>query len=57
MQVIEAQCASILEPHDHLHISHERMVGCDQQQPGRPAVSPWPYRSVGETDQMKGGCR
>ena len=22
MQVIEAQCASILEPHDHLHISH-----------------------------------
>jgi hypothetical protein len=21
MQVIEAQCASILEPHDHLHIS------------------------------------
>jgi len=24
MQVIEAQCASILEPHDHLHISHER---------------------------------
>jgi len=24
MQVIEAQCASILVPHDHLHISHER---------------------------------
>jgi hypothetical protein len=24
MQVIEAQRASILEPHDHLHISHER---------------------------------
>ena len=22
MQVIEAQCASILEPHDHLHINH-----------------------------------
>ena len=26
MQVIEAQCASILEPHDHLHISHKRIV-------------------------------
>jgi hypothetical protein len=25
MQVIEAQRASILEPHDHLHINHERM--------------------------------
>jgi hypothetical protein len=24
MQVIEAQRASILEPHDHLHIHHER---------------------------------
>jgi hypothetical protein len=24
MQVIEAQCASILEPHDHLHISQIR---------------------------------
>jgi len=24
MQVIEAQCASILEPYDHLHISHDR---------------------------------
>jgi len=24
MQVIEAQRASILEPHDHLHINHER---------------------------------
>ena len=24
MQVIEAQCASILEPHDHLHIKHDR---------------------------------
>jgi hypothetical protein len=26
MQVIEAQCASILVPHDHLHISHERAL-------------------------------
>jgi hypothetical protein len=26
MQVIEAQCASILEPHDHLHISQSRML-------------------------------
>jgi hypothetical protein len=25
MQVIEAQRASILEPHDHLHISHRKM--------------------------------
>jgi len=25
MQVIEAQCASILVPHDHLHISQMRM--------------------------------
>ena len=25
MQVIEAQYASILEPHYHLHISHDRM--------------------------------
>jgi len=25
MQVIEAQRASILEPHDHLHINHERI--------------------------------
>jgi hypothetical protein len=24
MQVIEAQCASILVPHDHLHISQKR---------------------------------
>jgi hypothetical protein len=24
MQVIEAQCASILVPHDHRHINHER---------------------------------
>jgi hypothetical protein len=31
MQVLEAQCASILEPPGHLRISHERMVGCDQQ--------------------------
>jgi hypothetical protein len=23
MQVIEAQCLWILEPHDHLHISHD----------------------------------
>jgi hypothetical protein len=30
MQVIEAQRASILKPHDHLHISHDRAlaVGC-----------------------------
>jgi hypothetical protein len=26
MQVIEAQCASILEPHDHLHISQIRAL-------------------------------
>jgi hypothetical protein len=25
MQVIEARCASILVPHDHLHISQKRM--------------------------------
>jgi hypothetical protein len=25
--VIEAQCASILVPHDHLHINHERAFG------------------------------
>jgi hypothetical protein len=25
MPVIEAQCASILVPHDHRHINHERM--------------------------------
>jgi hypothetical protein len=24
MQVIEAQCTSILEPHDHLHIKQKR---------------------------------
>jgi hypothetical protein len=29
MQVIEAQCASILEPHDHLHISQKSACkGC-----------------------------
>jgi hypothetical protein len=27
MQVIEAQRASILVPHDHLHINHERALG------------------------------
>jgi hypothetical protein len=26
MQVIEAQRASILEPHDHLHISQSRVL-------------------------------
>jgi hypothetical protein len=26
MQVIEMQCASIPEPHDHLHISQKRML-------------------------------
>jgi hypothetical protein len=36
---------------------HEHMVGRDQQQPDRLAVSPWPYRSVCETDQMEDGCR
>jgi hypothetical protein len=25
MPVIEAQCASILVPHDHRHINHERV--------------------------------
>jgi hypothetical protein len=25
MPVIEAQCASILVPHDHRHINHERL--------------------------------
>jgi len=25
---------------------HERVVGCGQQQPGREAVSSWPYRFV-----------
>jgi hypothetical protein len=25
MQVIEARRASILEPHDHLHINHDRI--------------------------------
>jgi len=55
MHVIQAQCASIPEHHDHLHISHGQMIGCDQQQPDRQAVSPWPYRSVCQTDQMRGG--
>jgi hypothetical protein len=32
------------------------LKGCDRQQPGRDAVSPWPYRSVCQTDKMKGGC-
>jgi len=27
MQVIEAQRASILVPHDHLHINHESALG------------------------------
>jgi hypothetical protein len=26
MPVIEAQCASILVPHDHRHINHERSM-------------------------------
>jgi hypothetical protein len=30
MQVIEAQRASILEPHDHLHISHDRAFAADR---------------------------
>jgi len=28
MQVIEAQCASILVPRDHLHINQIRAYGC-----------------------------
>jgi len=27
--VIEAQCASILVPHDHLHINQKRMLRID----------------------------
>ena len=30
MQVIEAQRASILEPHDHLHINHERISSMER---------------------------
>jgi hypothetical protein len=30
------------------------MADCDQQQPGRKAVSAWPYRFVCQTDQTKG---
>jgi hypothetical protein len=40
---------------------HDRMVGCDQQQLGREAVSPWPYCSVcetyeGDADERTGTC-
>jgi hypothetical protein len=37
MQVIEAQCASILEPHDHLHINHERVMKAEPGKPSRAA--------------------
>jgi hypothetical protein len=33
MQVIEAQCASILVPHDHLHISQMRITGITLMRP------------------------
>ena len=36
MQVIEAQRASILEPRDHLHISHERTFAAGFMRTDRP---------------------
>ena len=36
MPVIEAQRASILVPHDHRHINHERELGARQRRSDRP---------------------
>jgi hypothetical protein len=49
MQVIEAQCASILVPHDHLHINQKsapvgRMNGCTIHLEG--TALRWTYLSV-----------
>jgi hypothetical protein len=39
MQVIEAQRASILVPHDHLHNNHESTCGAVDGESGRLAMS------------------
>src|ERR1022692_1410577 len=45
MQVIEAQCPLILEPHGHLHISHVREAPSSAPQPETPTgAGCTPYR-------------
>ena len=53
MHMIEAQCASILVPHDHLHINHERMVPPVRSALGGSArwldvVAPLPAQAAGD---------
>jgi hypothetical protein len=57
MQVIEAQRASILEPHDHLHINQESAsFGIPKVHRDSLAVSPFRSAQVREPDRPRQRC-